>query len=113
MSKIVISRFLTTFLAIIWLAGCVTAKPVETQSTVDDRPLLFFVSDRPGAAEGLDIYIDDLYMGKASEFINIKKGLAVVSGTHIVEVRRNGNVVMSEKVYLGSGTNKTLPIDAR
>lgn len=113
MNKIAIYKYIAVLFAVLSLTACVTATPIETQNTVDDRPLLFFVSDNAAPADGLDIYIDGLYMGKAADFVNMKKGLAVVSGTHIVEIRRGSSVVTTEKVYLGSGTNKTLPIDAR
>ena len=115
MSKLGVLKFVAVLLAAISLTACISAKPVETQNTVDDRPLLFFVSEgsyTPVAGE-LKVYVDGLYMGGVDKFLNTKTGLAIVPGTHIVEVRRNDVSVYSEKIYVGSGTNKTIPLVIR
>lgn len=95
------------------LTACVTAKPVETQSTVDDRPLLFFVSDNSAAPGAIGIYVDGLHMGDAHEYLNNKRGLAVLPGTHLIELRRNSATLLSEKIYIGSGTSKTLVVNTK
>ena len=92
------------------LAGCISAKPVETQTAVDDRPLLFFTYGGASIESKLEIFIDGLYMADASELIEDGKGLAVLPGTHIVQLREAGKTVFEEKVYIGSGTSKTIPI---
>lgn len=112
MSKLRELKFAAILLAAISLTACISAKPIETQGTIDDRPLLFFVSEgsnTPAAGE-LKVYVDGLYMGEADKFLNAKTGLAIVPGTHIVEVRRNDVSIYSEKIYVGSGTNKTIPL---
>ncbi len=112
MSKMRELRIVALSLVLFALTACISAKPVETQGTVDDRPLLFFVADRNASGSGeLELFVDGLYMGKASAFINTKKGLAIIPGTHVVEVRRNGAILVKEKIYVGSGTNKTIPIN--
>ena len=97
-------------LACVSLAGCISAKPVETQSAVDDRPLLFFTGASGSDATGLKIYVDGLYMAEAHEFVGNKKGLAVLPGTHLIEVRGQGETILREKIYVGSGTSKTIPL---
>lgn len=105
-------RIVAISLVLFALTACISAKPIETQSTVDDRPLLFFVADGNAShSDGSEIFVDGLLMGKASSFVNTKKGLAIIPGTHLVEVRRNGAILVKEKIYVGSGTNKTIPIN--
>lgn len=97
--------------AALFLTACVSSKPIESTSVVDDRPILFFtVEGTTNPSQGLDIYIDDLYMGDAGEFSATKKGLVVLPGTHVVEIRSGNQVLTSQKIYVGSGVSKTIPV---
>ena len=80
-------KFAGLLSVLILLNACVTSKPVEMQQTVDDRPLIFFTNEGtrvPSVALG--VYVDNLYMGDARELLDEQKGLAVLPGTHMVEM---------------------------
>lgn len=97
--------------AVIVLTACVSSRPVETQGAVDDRPLLFFsVEGRVDPSTSLSVYVDNLYMGSAIELSKSNAGLAILPGTHVVEVRQDKRIVSSQKVYLGSGGSKTITV---
>jgi hypothetical protein len=61
----------------------------------------------PGA---LGVYVDDLYMGDATVFSAQKKGLVVLPGTHIVEVKKGDRILTNQKIYVGSGVSKTITV---
>lgn len=111
MTRISSLRLAALLCAVLFLTACVSSKPIEGTSVVDDRPVLFFtVESTEISSGGLGIYIDDLYMGDAEEFSAEKKGLVVLPGTHIVEIRKGNQVLTSQKIYVGSGVSKTIPV---
>lgn len=111
MTRISALRLVVLLFATLIVTACISSKPIESTSVVDDRPVLFFVVEGTGSSSGaLDIYIDDLYMGDAVKFSATKKGLVVLPGTHIVEVRNGTQVLTSQKIYVGSGISKTIPV---
>ncbi len=111
MTSISSLRLAALLSAVLFLTACVSAKPIESTSAVDDRPILFFTVEGTGnPSEVLGIYIDDLYMGDATEFSAEKKGLVILPGTHLVEIRNGNQVLTSQKIYIGSGVSKTIPV---
>ncbi|CAA0105819.1 Uncharacterised protein [Halioglobus japonicus] len=111
MTRISVLRLAAPLFAAVILTACVSSKPIESTSAVDDRPVLFFTVDGTGSSsEGLAIYVDDLYMGDAENFSAKKKGLVVLPGTHIVEIRNGTQVLTSQKVYVSSGVSKTIHV---
>lgn len=106
-------RLAGLILACAMLIGCISTRPVERQETIDDRPLLFFVVEGSrNTAESLDIYVDDLYMGDAKIFSKKSKGLVVLPGTHIIEVKSGTRVLTNQKIYVGNGVSKTITVQA-
>lgn len=104
-------RLAALFSALLILAACVSSKPIESKNAIDDRPLLFFTVDGGGSSSGeLGVYIDGLYVGDAKNFPMGKKGLAVLPGTHFVEVRNDALILTSQKIYVGSGVSKTIAV---
>lgn len=86
--------------------GCVQY-PTEKQSVVDLRPQLSFKVDANdwGLAQAR-VVIDGLDAGKVGDFVSGKATLRVLSGSHVVQVIRDGTMVLDEKVYLGEGVSR-------
>jgi hypothetical protein len=45
-------------------------------------------------------------MGAADQFDGNRETLMVEPGTHVVQVRHEGGVLLSERVYLGEGATR-------
>ena len=109
MTRIASLRLASLLSASLLLVACVSSKPVESKNAVDDRPLLFFTVEGSGNSAGvLSVYIDDLYMGDARIFSAEKKGLVVLPGAHLVEVKNGNRTLTKQNVYVGSGVSKTI-----
>jgi hypothetical protein len=85
------------------IMGCATTSQVQT---IDDRPTLAI----KGVPETAVLYVDGVAMGSASSYDGKKNVLRLESGTHAVEIRDGAKVCHSEKVYLGSGSSKTITV---
>ena len=102
-------------LACLNLVACVS-EPHTTASVVDNRPQISFkaqgksTKDRANHPRNYHVYIDNLYMGTADNYIASKRALRVLSGSHIVKVEKNGSVVLTQKIYVGDGVSKTILI---
>lgn len=95
-------RAMLMLLAFSGLAACDIRYPNTGVVIADERPTIAFSS----APKGSQVFIDGVAMGPADEFDGQNKVLLVEPGTHVVEVRRKGGVLLSERVFLGEGATR-------
>ncbi len=86
------------------LAAC--ALPQTTVNTGSAPPTLIV----KGAPAGSTLFVDGLPMGNAAQFDGNPKTLAVLEGTHQVEVRMGSTVVYKEKAFSSSGESHTVTV---
>jgi hypothetical protein len=63
-----------------------------------------------GAPSGSLLFVDGLEMGSAAQYDGNPKVLAVLEGTHQVEVRLGTSVVHRERAFLSSGQSHTVTV---
>jgi uncharacterized lipoprotein YajG len=63
-----------------------------------------------GAPSGSVLFVDGLEMGSAAQYDGNPKVLAVLEGTHQVEVRLGPNVIYREKAFVSSGQSHTVAV---
>jgi hypothetical protein len=97
---------LLPLLGIVLLTAC--AMPQTSVRTGSVPPTLIV----KGAPTGAILVVDGLAMGTASQFDGNPKTLAVLEGTHQVEVRLGSNVVYKEKAFVSSGESHTVNVTA-
>jgi mannose-6-phosphate isomerase-like protein (cupin superfamily) len=85
------------------LTGCM---PQTTVRTGMSPPALMVA----GAPTGSVLFVDGLDMGSATQYDGNPKVLAVLEGTHQVEVRLGSNLVYKEKVFVSSGQSHTVAV---
>ncbi|BDU72014.1 hypothetical protein [Mesoterricola silvestris] len=95
----------TAVLALPLLLIC-CADPVTVTRAVDDRPRILL----QGVPEGAVLFLDGKPMGSASAYAGNPGVLLVEPGTHLVEVRLGETLLMSSKVFLGGGEQRTLAV---
>lgn len=93
-------------LGIVLLTAC--AMPQTSVRTGSAPPTLIV----KGAPAGSILVVDGLTMGIASQFDGNPKTLAVLEGTHQVEVRLGSNVVYKEKAFVSGGESHTVNVTA-
>jgi len=86
------------------LAAC--SMPQTTVRTGLSAPTLIVT----GAPSGSALFVDGLDMGSAAQYDGNPKVLAVLEGTHQVEVRMGSNVVYREKAFVSSGQSHTVAV---
>ncbi|MEO6666665.1 MAG: hypothetical protein ABIO65_07830 [Nitrospiria bacterium] len=86
------------------LIGC--AYPNQQVHAVDDRPGLYIA----GAPADAILYVDGLDMGPASKFDGQPNVLALVPGTHRVEIRRGTGTIHSTVIFLGEGVKRQITV---
>ena len=96
-------KSLAILVAIAALAGCM---PQTTVRTGMSPPTLMVT----GAPSGALLFVDGLDMGSAAQYDGNPKVLAVLEGTHQVEVRFGSNVVHREKAFVSSGQSHTVAV---
>lgn len=97
-----IFRSILILLALGGLTACPIRYPSTNVEISDERPTIGF----SGAPSGSRVFVDGIAMGPADKFDGRKQALLVEPGTHLVEVRHNGGVVLSETVFLGEGATR-------
>ncbi|WP_028104627.1 hypothetical protein [Pseudoduganella violaceinigra] len=98
-------KSLTLILAIA-LAGCALPKTAVKTGAV--RPTLAV----QGAPEGAQLFVDGLPMGDASAYNGVSRKVYVEDGTHVVEVRQAGAVLLSQKIFARDGETSTVVVRA-
>jgi len=95
---------LCIMLTVALLAAC--ALPQTTVKTGSAPPTLIV----KGAPAGSMLFVDGLAMGNAAQFDGNPKTLAVLEGTHQVEVRLGSSVVYREKAFASGGESHTVTV---
>ena len=94
---------LTAVVGVAALTGCM---PQTTVRTGMSAPTLMVT----GAPSGSVLFVDGLEMGSAAQYDGNPKVLAVLEGTHQVEVRLGKSVVHREKTFVASGQSHTVAV---
>jgi hypothetical protein len=91
--------------------GCVQM-PTEQQRDVDLRPQLSFRVTQPTLdPQQLRIVIDGLPMGVVADYLEGKRALRIIGGTHLLQVMYGAQVVLEEKMYVGNGMTKVVLVN--
>jgi hypothetical protein len=99
-------KTLTTLVAATVLSAC--SLPQTTVHSGSSQPNLIV----KGAPRGSTLFVDDLQIGPARKYDGNPNVLAVLEGTHRVEIRQGKSVVYSEKTYVGVGETHTVLVIA-
>lgn len=99
-------KVLTALAAAALLSAC--SLPQTTVRSGTSQPGLIVT----GAPDGSTLFVDGLQIGAATEYDGDPNVLAVLEGTHTVEIRRDGNVVFSQKTFVGAGETHTVLVVA-
>ena len=91
-------------LVVAMLSGC--ALPQTTVKTGSAPPTLIV----KGAPPGSILFVDGLAMGNATQYDGNPTTLAVLEGTHQVEVRLGSALVYKEKAFSSSGESHTVTV---
>jgi len=86
------------------LAAC--SMPQTTVRTGMAGPTLIVT----GAPAGSILFVDGLRMGPATQFTGSPNVLAVLEGTHQIEVRLGDTVLYHEKAFVSSGQSHTVAV---
>jgi hypothetical protein len=86
------------------LSAC--ALPQTTVKTGAPPPTLIV----KGAPAGSILFVDGLAMGNAAQYDGNPKTLAVLEGTHQVEVRLGSTLVYKEKAFASGGESHTVTV---
>jgi uncharacterized lipoprotein YajG len=97
-------KTLTILVAAAVLSAC--SLPQTTVRSGSSQPNLIV----KGAPKGSTLFVDDLRIGSATQYDGHPNVLAVLEGTHRVEIRRGGSVLYSEKTFVGVGETHTVVV---
>jgi hypothetical protein len=103
-------KFLQSMLILLALGGlvaCGIRYPSTNVEIQDARPTIGF----SGAPAGSQVFVDGIAMGPADKFDGRKAALLVEPGTHVVQVRNDGRVLLSETVFLGEGATRIFVVN--
>lgn len=100
-------NLLSATLVVFLLSGCVNT-PTQTANIKDDRPMITF----DGAWSNDILILDGITIGSASEYRSGHSALKIESGTHRLEIIRDGEVIISERFYISDGATKTFIVQA-
>ena len=99
-------KLVITLLAAALLSSC--SLPQTTVHSGSSQPKLIV----KGAPDGSTLFVDGLQVGSATRYDGDPDTLAVLEGTHRVEIRQGANVVYSEKTFVGVGETHTVLVVA-
>lgn len=106
-------KLLSAFFVLIFIASlsACAKQPTISETTVDLRPALSFtLASKKQDASSFEVFVDGLNMGSAEQYIQGKAALRVLSGTHLIQVKQHGQVVLEQKIYLGDSAVKSLSL---
>jgi hypothetical protein len=89
--------------------GCVQM-PTEKQDVADMRPSISFKPTSDDATQA-KVFVDGIELGTVGDYLKNKDAVRILPGTHEIRVISNGEVLLSEKVYLSDGVNKTFIVN--
>lgn len=90
-------------------SGCVQM-PTTTSSTVDNRPQVFFTTEKDADIKSLRVRVDGLDNGPLDQFTGNSGALRILPGTHVIEVVDGNTVISSQKIYVSEGVTKEVLI---
>ncbi|NVK17146.1 MAG: hypothetical protein HWE30_00470 [Methylocystaceae bacterium] len=90
--------------AVIILSAC--SYPHTNTTTVNDEPTLVF----EGTSSTAEVYLNGLNVGLAANYNGEPNSLIVPRGTHQLEIRDNGTIILSEKIFVSDGSVKTISL---
>ena len=99
-------KVLTALAAATLLSAC--SLPQTTVRSGSSQPGLIV----KGAPDGSTLFIDGLQVGSATEYDGDPNVLAVLEGTHTVQIRQDGNVIFSEKTFVAAGETHSVLVAA-
>ena len=85
-------------------SGC--AYPVSKSVQTSEQSAIYFT----GNLEGASVQVDGVPAGPVIQYNGVDALLTLPFGTHKVEVRRNGNPVLSREVFVGRGQQLEIKI---
>ena len=88
------------------LAQAACALPETSVTTGAARPKLSF----PNAAPDVILVMDGIQIGPAARYDGNPGVLRVEEGTHLLELKRNGQTVHSEKAFVSNGETRAVHI---
>lgn len=91
-----------TLILLASLSAC--ALPETSVKTGAARPRLSF----PNAAPDTILVMDGITIGPAARYDGNPGVLLVEEGTHLLELKRNGQTVHSEKAFVSNGETKAI-----
>jgi hypothetical protein len=99
-------KIVITLLAAALISSC--SLPQTTVRSGSSQPKLIV----KGAPNGSTLFVDGLQVGSATHYDGNPDVLAVLEGTHRVEIRQGTSVVYSEKAFVGVGETHTILVVA-
>ncbi|PKG40378.1 hypothetical protein [Psychromonas sp. Urea-02u-13] len=103
------TKFIMLYFYAFVLAGCVQMPTLESK-TVDNRPQLTFSITGESNVSNYSVSIDNLDNGSIAPYTDTNEALRVLSGTHLIEIYKNNELISSRKIYLGDGVTKEIII---
>lgn len=103
-------RLFLLFLLTGALAGCVQM-PTHEQSVVDNRPRINFAIPHGQDGSQYQVILNGVEVGTAGDFRAGQKALVALPGPHVLTVRRQGQVIIEERIYLGDGATRTFTLN--
>lgn len=96
-----------SFISLVLVAALAACSMPQTTVRTGMAPPTLIVT---GAPAGSLLFVDGLDMGAAPQYDGNPKVLALLEGTHQVEVRMGSNVVFREKAFVSSGQSHTVAV---
>jgi hypothetical protein len=103
--------YFMVLLSIFLITGCSGSLSTRTSSVVDDRPFIMFNFEGSIPDSPVIVFINGLRMGVAQDFPEGKKGLKIISGSHILKLQYLDQNILEKKIYLGNGLSRTISIN--
>ena len=88
------------------LGGC--AYPTEKAEVLDNRPQISFKDTK--SAETLAVFVDGIRNGYVADYLEGKRALRLMPGTHVITVPMLDGTTYSEKVYVSDGVTRTITL---
>lgn len=103
-------KTIAAVLFVLALSACVQS-PTQSTQVVDDRPRLTFdpvtIQGRP---KHYEVVIDGISYGSIDQYLIHQNTLRVVAGPHVIELRKDGELVFREDVVLGENTTRVIKV---
>ena len=98
-------KLITPLVVAILLIAC--ALPNTGVHTGSIKPTIYV----RGASEGEQLYVNGLLMGTATQFNGDPNVLIIEEGANLVEIKRDGLTLHSEKIFISDGESKAITLN--